>query len=186
MRHWNCGNIGHGSGQSVSNVNFWITLKYFMSPPLICMESEFTRAFDQSLVVISSRWRRWRSDQQAAAVPPRLYSVLGCCTAVLLSSTPAPTLWSSTGAAARETWSQVTQCYNTISCDFDTVSGEHFDTCGRGGGSKQVVRVNFSESSCHGLSFSDRCEHKPWCWTIPDRTSVLTRVVSTKLKRLKL
>ena len=70
-----------------------------MSPPLICMESEFTRAFDQSLVVISSRWRRWRSDQQAAAVPPRLYSVLctlysvlGCCTAVLLSSTPAPTL----------------------------------------------------------------------------------------------
>ena len=134
MRHWNCGNIGHGSGQSVSNVNFWITLKYFMSPPLICMESEFTRAFDQSLVVISSRWRRWRSDQQAAAVPPRLYSVLGCCTAVLLSSTPAPTLWSSTGAAARETWSQVTQCYNTISCDFDTVFGDHFDTCGRGEG----------------------------------------------------
>ena len=134
MRHWNCGNIGHGTGQSVSNVNFWITLKYFMSPPLICMESEFTRAFDQSLVVISSRWRRWRSDQQAAAVPPRLYSVLGCCTAVLLSSTPAPTLWSSTGAAARETWSQVTQCYNTISCDFDTVSGDHFDTCGRGEG----------------------------------------------------
>ena len=134
MRHWNCGNIGHGSGQSVSNVNFWITLNYFMSPPLICMESEFTRAFDQSLVVISSRWRRWRSDQQAAAVPPRLYSVLGCCTAVLLSSTPAPTLWSSTGAAARETWSQVTQCYNTISCDFDTVSGDHFDTCGRGEG----------------------------------------------------
>ena len=63
-----------------------------------------------------------------------LYSVLGCCTAVLLSSTPAPTLWSSTGAAARETWSQVTQCYNTISCDFDTVSGDHFDTCGRGEG----------------------------------------------------
>ena len=59
-----------------------------MSPPLICMESEFTRAFDQSLVVISSRWRRWRSDQQAAAVPPRLYSVLCtrllyCCTALL-------------------------------------------------------------------------------------------------------
>ena len=134
MRHWNCGNIGHGTGQSVSNVNFWITLKYFMSPLLICIESEFTRAFDQSLVVISSRWRRWRSDQQAAAVPPRLYSVLGCCTAVLLSSTPAPTLWSSTGAAARETWSQVTQCYNTISCDFDTVSGDHFDTCGRGEG----------------------------------------------------
>ena len=59
-----------------------------MSPPLICIESEFTRAFDQSLVVISSRWRRWRSDQQAAAVPPRLYSVLCtrllyCCTALL-------------------------------------------------------------------------------------------------------
>ena len=56
-----------------------------------------------------------------------LYSVLGCCTAVLLSSTPAPTLWSSTGAAARETWSQVTQYSNTISSDFDTLSGDHFD-----------------------------------------------------------
>ena len=28
-----------------------------MSPPLLSIESEFTRAFDQSLVVISSRWR---------------------------------------------------------------------------------------------------------------------------------
>ena len=104
MRHWNCGNIGHGSGQSVSNVNFWITLKYFMSPPLICMESEFTRAFDQSLVVISSRWRRWRSDQQAAAVPPRLYSVL--CTlysaAVLLYCSPPHRLPRSDPVPARQ------------------------------------------------------------------------------------